>query len=309
MTLMTSASMSAVDRVDEPPDLRAVGDRIEALLQAAAAGGPVAEERAEELVRLVADLYGGGLQRILEILDAAGVLSGDVLRALAEDDLVASLLLVHGLHPHDLPTRVAGALDSVRPYLASHGGDVELLGIGDDGVVRLRLLGSCDGCASSSTTMTLAVQDAINRAAPEISGFQVESPRAAAVSGRPLLPLEVVGHGDGAWHALPEIDGLGPGTVTTRVVGGVPVLVCRVADDLLAFRDACVGCGSGLDGAVLQRRMGAGDAVLRCPTCGLHYDVRHAGACVERTGTHLDPLPLLDRHGRIEIALPALDPR
>ena len=71
---------------------------------------------------------------------------------------MASLLLVHGLHPYDVETRVARALDGVRPYLGSHGGDVELLGVTDDGVVRLRLLGSCDGCPSSSVTLKLAVE-------------------------------------------------------------------------------------------------------------------------------------------------------
>lgn len=310
--MTTTTSASALDPLpDEPPDLRAVGDRIEALLQASAASGPVAAERAEELVRLVADLYGGGLERILEILDSHGALSGEVLGALADDDLVASLLLVHGLHPYELATRVDRALATVRPYLASHGGDVELLGITDAGVVRLRLLGSCDGCASSSVTMTLAVQDAVTQAAPEVTGFDVESPRAATGSGRPLLPLAVIGPVDGSWLPLPDVSRLPPGSLTDLSVGGLDVLVCRVGDDLLAFRDACAGCGSGLGRAALERRLGgsAGDAVLRCPACGLVYDVRAAGTALGRPGAHLDPLPLLTRHGRLEIAVPATDPR
>lgn len=311
VTATTSASAPTEPEV--APDLRAVGDRIEALLQAAAASGPVAAERAEELVRLVADLYGGGLQRILEILDDAGALTADVLNALAADDLVASLLLVHGLHPHDVATRVSGALDTVRPYLASHGGDVELLGITDDGVVRLRLLGSCDGCASSSVTMTLAVQDAITQAAPEVVGFDVESPRAAKGSGRPLLPLSVVGPADGSWQPLPDVSTLPPGSLTAVTVDGVGfgVLVCRVGGDLLAFRDACARCGSGLGGAVLERRLGGSkvDAVLRCPACALAYDVRAAGTALDRRDLHLEPLPLLTRHGRPEIAVPAAEPR
>ena len=79
----------------------------------------VARERAEELVRLVADLYGAGLERMLDILHDAGRLDDDVLAALAGDELVASLLLVHGLHPYDVHTRVEQALDGVRPYLGS----------------------------------------------------------------------------------------------------------------------------------------------------------------------------------------------
>ena len=158
-----------------PPDqLRAVGERIDVLLDASGAGGVVARERAEELVRLVADLYGTGLERVLEILHDAGRLDDDVLAALAADDLVASLLLVHDLHPYDVGTRVEQALESVRPYLGSHGGDVELLDVTESGVVRLRLLGSCDGCPSSSVTLKLAVEGAIEAAAPEITSIEVE---------------------------------------------------------------------------------------------------------------------------------------
>src|SRR5680860_571039 len=81
------------------PDLRATGERIDALLDASSTGGVVARERAEELVRLVTDLYGAGLERVLDLLYDAGRLDEEVLGLLVADDLVASLLIVHGLHP------------------------------------------------------------------------------------------------------------------------------------------------------------------------------------------------------------------
>src|SRR5207342_3700909 len=108
---------------------------------------------------------------ILDILFDAGRLGEAELSALAADDLVASLLLVHGLHPYGVVERVEQALESVRPYLGSHGGDVELLGVGEDGTVRLRLLGSCDGCPSSAVTLKLAVEGAIESAAPEVTAI------------------------------------------------------------------------------------------------------------------------------------------
>ena len=171
--------------------LHETGERINTLLEASAAGGVVARERAEELVRLVADLYGAGLERVLTILHEGGRLGDDMLAALAADDLVSSLLLVHDLHPYDVQTRVEQALDSVRPYLGSHGGDVELLGVSDDGVVRLRLLGSCDGCASSSVTLKLAVEGAIEAAAPEVVGIEVETPAESdPVTAGPVISVE-----------------------------------------------------------------------------------------------------------------------
>jgi Fe-S cluster biogenesis protein NfuA len=159
---------------DSADGLRATGERIEVLLDACGAGGVVARQRAEELVRLTADLYGSGLERILDLLYDAGRLDDEVLALLAGDDLVASLLLVHGLHPYDVGTRVEHALESVRPYLGSHGGDVELLDVSTEGVVRLRLLGSCDGCPSSAATLQGAVESAIVAAAPEIQIIDVD---------------------------------------------------------------------------------------------------------------------------------------
>jgi Fe-S cluster biogenesis protein NfuA len=191
------------------PDLRATGARIETLLEAASVGGAVMRERAEELVRLVVDLYGAGLERLLEIIYEQGRLDEEVLDALAGDDLVASLLLVHGLHPEDTVTRVERALDGVRPYLGSHHADVALLGVTDAGVVRLRLLGSCDGCASSSATLTLAVEGAVLEAAPEVTGIEVEAPSSGPAGVGELIPLDAlrVRHSDGSRTPLAEREG------------------------------------------------------------------------------------------------------
>ncbi|HEY1281131.1 MAG TPA: NifU family protein [Acidimicrobiales bacterium] len=159
----------------EPTDVRSLGDRIEQLLDGLqATGDRRARERAEELLRLVTELYGAGLARVMELAEAD---APDLARRLAVDDLVGSLLLVHDLHPDALAVRVEAALESVRPFLAAHGGDVELLAIDDDaGAVQLRLLGSCDGCPSSAVTLQHAVQQAIAEAAPEIVRIDVDAP-------------------------------------------------------------------------------------------------------------------------------------
>jgi Fe-S cluster biogenesis protein NfuA/nitrite reductase/ring-hydroxylating ferredoxin subunit len=303
-------------QTDHPPlDVQAAGDRIEALLTASASGGAIARERAEELVRTVADLYGAGLERVLDILHEMGRLDDDVLGRLAADSTVSSLLLVHGLHPYDITTRVEKALESVRPYLGSHGGDVELLDVSDEGVVRLRLLGSCDGCPSSSVTLTLAVERAVEAAAPEVTSIEVET----AADEAPAKPGSLISidslrsritepaavHG-ASWEVVPELSELAAGSVTNCAVAGTPILACRVGSELYAFRDLCPRCENALSGAQVSRRLGgaAEDAVLVCPTCRGHYDVRHAGASLDEQGLHLDPLPLLQNGGEVCVAVP-----
>jgi Fe-S cluster biogenesis protein NfuA len=125
-----------------------------------------ARQTATDAVRALLDLYGAGLERIVDQVAARDV-DGEIAVALASDELVSHLLVLHGLHPVPLTDRVRRALDEVRPYLESHGGDVELLGI-EGGSVHLRLRGSCSGCPSSTMTLKLAIENAIHKAAPEV---------------------------------------------------------------------------------------------------------------------------------------------
>ncbi len=294
--------------------LRTTGEKIDALLDASGSGGVVARERAEELVRLTADLYGAGIERLLDILYEAGRLDDAVLEALAADELVSGLLIVHGLHPYDVGERVERALEGVRPYLGSHGGDVELLEVSEAGVVRLRLLGSCDGCPSSSVTLKLAVEGAIEAAAPEVTAIEVEE--AAPTSGSDgLIPVaslrarldEQLSGRATSWEVLAGLTELAPGAVTTREVAGVHVLVARLGQELFAYQDQCARCEGSMQGAALSRRLGAavGEAVLRCPRCQAHYDVRRAGACLDDEALHLTPLPLLTDAGVTSVAVSA----
>ena len=304
--------------------LRATGERITNLLDALGSGGAVARERAEELVRQVTGLYGAGIERMLGVLADVGRLDDDTLRALVADDLISSLLLIHGLHPHDVETRVAAALDSVRPYLGSHGGDVELLEISPEGVVRLRLLGTCDGCPSSSVTLKFAVEEAIETAAPEVTSIEVEE--GAHPAARALIPVESLrirldspveetmypkptDVGESSWEEVPALDQLEAGQVAGFEVAGRQVLTCNTGTDVFAFRDVCPRCTGSMAGATLQRALAApvGGGLLRCPNCRIHFDVRRAGACIEDKSLHLEPLPLLVRHGVPCIAVPVAE--
>jgi Fe-S cluster biogenesis protein NfuA len=143
-----------------------------------------ARATATALVQALLELYGDGLARIVDHVAERD--DGALADALAGDELVAQLLLLHGLHPVPLEARVRGALDEVRPYLKTHGGGVELLGI-DAGVVRLQLQGSCSGCPSSAVTLKHAVEEAIHKAAPDVAEIVAEDapPRPA------LIQLEV----------------------------------------------------------------------------------------------------------------------
>jgi Fe-S cluster biogenesis protein NfuA len=154
---------------------------------------PAAQAHMREIARAILELHGTGLGRILEHLAAAGEAGATVLDACARDDAVGGLLLLHGLHPLGLEERVLRALDRVRPRLRSHGGDVELVAVDEDaGAVRLRLLGNCHGCPSSTATMKQTIEEAVVAMAPDATALEVlgvaEGPQLTP-DGRPLVVL------------------------------------------------------------------------------------------------------------------------
>ena len=132
-----------------------------------------ARAHTQEVIQAILELHGTALERMLEQIAEAGDTGLATIGALARDDLVGSLLLLHGLHPQDMETRVRLALDKVRPYLRSHGGDVELLGVAGS-EVRLRMQGSCHGCPSSALTLKTAIEESIQEKAPDVTSIQVE---------------------------------------------------------------------------------------------------------------------------------------
>jgi Fe-S cluster biogenesis protein NfuA len=148
----------------------------------------------QEIVRALLDLHGAGLERILEHLAAAGDTGLAMIDSLARDELVESLLLLYGLHPLDVETRVRQALDQVRPYLRSQAGNVELLALAG-GVVRLRLLASSRGSVPS-LTFQRAVEEAIYRKAPDVTAIEVEevtTDEPPAEDGHARIALPVLG--------------------------------------------------------------------------------------------------------------------
>jgi Fe-S cluster biogenesis protein NfuA/nitrite reductase/ring-hydroxylating ferredoxin subunit len=278
--------------------------RMETLLgEIEALEDPAARSKAAEVVGVLLDLYGEGLARMMEVV-AEGEEREETFEAFAGDDLVAHLLLLHGLHPLDLETRVIGALDEVRPYLQSHGGNVELIGI-ESNVARLRLEGSCDGCPSSTMTLKLAIEEAIQKAAPDLEGIEAEGvaepkPAPNFVAGPTLRRKKKKPEENGAaWMAVGEVV-LSGGEMLAREISGESVLFVKLANDLYAYRNLCPGCGQSLEGGNLRV------ADLGCPGCGRRYDVRRAGRCLDDPGLHLEPVPLLvGEEGTVKIALPS----
>jgi Fe-S cluster biogenesis protein NfuA len=149
-------------------------DRIEALLQEVTTfADPRARAMIEELIQALLDMYGDGLARVLELTEQAGAPGQALTEAFANDGLLASLFLLHGLHPVDIKTRIVRALDDVRPLLKSHGCEAEFVKI-EDGVAYLRLQANGGKPSQPTTTPRQAVEEALNKAVPDLDALQIE---------------------------------------------------------------------------------------------------------------------------------------
>ena len=251
---------------------------------------------ADELVASIMQLYGEGLERIFAALD------DDARDRLAEDGVVASLMLIHGLYPVALEKRVREALDSVRPYMESHGGDVELLGI-EDGVAQLRLVGHCKGCPASEATLELAIKKALEETAPDLVGLEVEGVssrrRRVRAAGDPVQRRART-----AWTEL-EGDRRAAGRTAPMTVAGADLLVANVGGTLLAYRNACGWCRARLDGAPMAagRRRSPARRASGASSCA------RAGRSPDDERLQIPPVPLLRGDGRVRVAVGLMDPR
>jgi Fe-S cluster biogenesis protein NfuA/nitrite reductase/ring-hydroxylating ferredoxin subunit len=274
-------------------DINLQGERIQRLLKRIEAlPYPGAKELIRECLEAVLAFYGRGLSRVLQVVNRAGPDGRKVYQALIHDEVVKGLLLIHDLHPLDLEARLREALDKVRPYLHSHGGNVDLISLEND-VAKLRLQGTCKSCASSSVTLELAIRHAIEQSCPDLAHFEVEGvvpdeklPAAARLSA----PKSIT------WTVIEGAAGLAEGAWMPVRIEQMRLIICKVNENFYAYRNRCPACNVPFDSGDLA------DGFLSCAV-GHRYDVLHAGCCIEIPSAHLDPFPLLFQEGVVKVAL------
>lgn len=156
------------------PDPRIAGERVAAILaEIEQEQDTAARDKAEELVRLLMELYGAGIEHLLRAFDRS---EGDRARLdalIADDELISGLLALHDLHPETTEARVERALERVRAHFASSAAPVELLGV-EGATVRLRVGGEDGSCSTSGATLRKVLESAVEEAAPEVDTVEIE---------------------------------------------------------------------------------------------------------------------------------------
>jgi Fe-S cluster biogenesis protein NfuA/nitrite reductase/ring-hydroxylating ferredoxin subunit len=264
---------------------------------------PAARTVAEELKEAVEAIHRAGLVTMVRAMRADDGARA-VLFELIDDPAVRLLLSLHGIIRPDPITHAGQVLDSVRPQLHSHGGDVSLVGI-EDGTAFVRLEGACNGCSMSSVTLRNLVEEALVQGVPSISAVEV----VAAEPTPTLIPLESlrIGRDPSAegWSNIGPaaglaVDDLSTATVSTAAGERIDLIVVNLGQRLSAYRNECAHEGLPLDNAVLD----VGNGTLTCPWHGFCFDAG-SGECLSAPGAQLEALPLRVDDGDVWVRVSA----
>ncbi len=282
-------------------ELDELARKVDEALAAVRTLSPEAQRPALDLKNAIEAFHKLGLTKIIQRLkeDPRGK---ELLFELVDDPAVYALFAMHGLVREDLSVRAARVLDTVRPYMQSHGGDVELVSVSAETIV-VKLSGSCNGCSMSAVTLRNTVEEAIHEHLPQIRNVQVapnepDHAHADADSAKAgFVPL-------GSIAGTPKLDhGWTLGPPAADVQEAVPfrwdadstsILIVRFHGRLQAFRNECAHLGMPLDGGSIDPESG----VLVCPWHGFRFDCA-SGECLTVPEAQLEALPLRVEQGRV----------
>lgn len=173
--------------------------RIEALIRdVAALPDERLRARVEDLLHGVLEVYGACLARMVEMIAQSELTGQELLHTFAGDELVRSLLLLHGLHPVGLEERLHQAVEKLRSGAQLQGGTLELVRVAD-GVAELRLSGQRQGCGASAQGLKQSIEQAIYDAAPELDEVRIEEvalPQRVGIPVRFVSPRKRQGQSD-----------------------------------------------------------------------------------------------------------------
>ena len=246
---------------------------------------PAARAVAEELQASIEAIHKAGLVSIVRRLRADDA-TREALFELVDDPVVHLLLTLHGIVRPDPVTHANQVLESVRPQLHSHGGDVSLVRV-EDGTAFVRLEGACNGCSMSSVTLRNLVEEALVQEVPAVTAVEVvaDQPSPTLISVDSLFPGRDPG-ADGWVRVGPAAD-VAVDDISTATLDGTDVLIVNVGQRLSAYRNECAHEALPLTDAVLD----VSNGTLTCPWHGFCYDAT-SGECLSAPGAQLEQLPL-----------------
>jgi nitrite reductase/ring-hydroxylating ferredoxin subunit/Fe-S cluster biogenesis protein NfuA len=270
-------------------DLNVLAERVDQAINEVQKLDGSARVKAMALKQAIEDFHKLGITKIVQRLkaDAHGK---ELLFELVDDPAVYALFAMHGIVRADVMTRAVRVLEMVRPYMRSHGGDVELVEVrGDTAYVKLH--GSCNGCSMSAVTLREGVEEALTTHIPEIHKVEVmpNDPGPAIL----LMDIPVNGQ-DTGWLKGPRVEEVEDGRPYRMDADELSIVIINLDNKFHAYRNECAHMGLPLDGGMLD----AESSVLTCPWHGFRFDAT-TGECLTAPQAQLEAFPLRIDNGYV----------
>lgn len=216
-------------------------------------------------------LHGEALLRLVRALKEDPAALAAMKRAVG-DEIVYAVLRRHGILKPSLAERVEVALAGIRPMLASHGGDVELIKLAPP-AIEVRFLGACDGCPASQLTFHAGVKKAVEDACPEIT--EVRQVKGSGVVNENAVHFvsPFANQATSDWLDAGTLDDIPEGSVLSLSIGGEKVLLSRRGTMVTCFQNACAHLGFPIHDGDVE------GGIITCPHHGFQYDLG-SGECL-----------------------------
>ena len=239
-------------------------------------------------------LHGEALRRLVGALKGDAAAASAMRRATA-DETVYAVLRSHNILKPSVAERVEKALAALRPMLASHGGNVELVKVAPP-AIEVRFTGACDGCAASALTFHAGVKKAVEDACPDITEIvQVKGHAGGASNGTNFTsPFALNVTGD--WFPASRLDEIPEGGIRALPVNGEKLLLFRRGSVVSCFQNACAHLGFPIHDGEVE------DGIIACPHHGFRYDLT-TGECLTAPEVQLQPHAVRVIGSRVEIRL------
>ena len=226
-------------------------------------------------------LHGEALRRLIAALKADPSARA-AMKDAAADEVVYAVLRRHNLLKPAIAERVETALQSVRPMLASHGGDVTLVRIAPP-AVEVRFTGACDGCAASALTFHAGVKKAVQDACPEITEVrQVKGLATTSAAGGVQFISPFALHSGGEWRSAGRVSDIPEGGLRRLELDGQKLILHRRGAVVSCLQNACAHLGFPIDDGAVE------DGIITCPYHGFRYDLA-SGECLTAPEVQLQP--------------------
>ncbi|WP_119458729.1 NifU family protein [Rhodospirillaceae bacterium SYSU D60014] len=270
-----AASDPAATRRDDLAGLLGDLERLETIF---ATWDEVPRSAVEAYRRAIDALHGEALRRLIRTLRTNPAALAAMKEAVA-DDVVYAVLRHHELIKPSLNERVEAALASVRPMLASHGGDVRLARVAPP-AIEVQLTGACDGCAASALTFHAGIKKAVQEVCPEITDI-VQVKGLAPDNGVRFVSPFALGQ-NGTWRPVCVLSEIPEGGIRAMEIGGQRVALFRRDTAVTCFQDACAHLGLAIHDGEVE------NGIITCPHHGFRYDLT-SGECLTAPEVQLQP--------------------